>query len=450
MTSSRILIASRPQYVFPFLDLTFAARRSSFPVALTALLVAFPVGCASPRPPRPPSLNLPQIITDLRAERVGERTELRWTTPERTTDRLNIKGAMTASICRIVFGSGSAPGRSTSGSISGSAAALASVSTPGSQVCTPVTRLTVAPGPALASDPLPAALLSNPPSLLGYRVELLNSRGHSAGLSPILFAAAGPAPSAVESLQAEAVPEGARLHWQRQNSTAAVELNRELIAPANTHPVKPPGVPSAVAPPPSPNSKRPARASAEKPLGSPGNAAKDSSEEKVRLTTPTQRSDPGGTLDTSAARGATYRYTAERVFTVSLDGRNLTLHSLPSPPVTVLLRDTFPPAVPTGLEAAPGGNASGGQAADHSIDLSWTPNTEPDLAGYLVYRRQISASGTLDGPVTRLNETPLPAPAYRDHTAVPGQRYAYQITAIDTSGNESTPSTAVEETIRQP
>ena len=78
--------------------------------------------------------------------------------------------------------------------------------------------------------------------------------------------------------------------------------------------------------------------------------------------------------------------------------------------------DTFPPAVPTGLQAVPGAR---------SIELLWDRNPEKDLAGYRIYR---------DGK--RITET-LPSPAYSDKAVQPGTTYKYQISAIDTVGNES-------------
>jgi hypothetical protein len=142
---------------------------------------------------------------------------------------------------------------------------------------------------------------------------------------------------------------------------------------------------------------------------------------------------------------ATYRYTARRVSTVSLGGHTLELRSAVSPPVTLAMRDTFPPAVPSGLEAVPGGAT----AADRSIDLSWTPDTDADLAGYFVYRQEVDPQGQVTGTVTRLNITPVVGPAYRDQTALAGHRYAYRVTAVDTAGNESVPSADVQETLRE-
>jgi hypothetical protein len=146
--------------------------------------------------------------------------------------------------------------------------------------------------------------------------------------------------------------------------------------------------------------------------------------------------------------GESYRYTAQRVRTVTLDGHRLELRSVASGPVMLVVRNMFPPHAPAGLEAVPGGTGAG-ERADRSIDLSWTPNTERDLAGYIVYRQEIDAKGVAAGTATRLNPTPVAGPAYRDQTAVAGRRYAYFITAINAAGNESAPSEAVQETLRE-
>ncbi|WP_433967396.1 hypothetical protein [Tunturiibacter gelidiferens] len=48
-----------------------------------------------------PLLDLPEVVKDLTAERVGDTVTLHWTTPDKTTDRIAIKGTITAEICRI-------------------------------------------------------------------------------------------------------------------------------------------------------------------------------------------------------------------------------------------------------------------------------------------------------------------------------------------------------------
>jgi hypothetical protein len=171
---------------------------------------------------------------------------------------------------------------------------------------------------------------------------------------------------------------------------------------------------------------------------------------EVKLRTPTQAEDTGGTIDQTAQAGETYRYTAQRVRSVSLGGHTpgghtLELRSAVSSPATIVMRDTFPPHVPSGLEAVPGGAT----AADRSIDLSWTPDTDADLAGYIVYRQEVDEKGVAAGTATRLNITPVAGPAYRDQTAMVGHRYVYRVTAVDTAGNESAPSADVQETLRE-
>ncbi len=47
------------------------------------------VGCASPGPPRAPSLHLPQPVKGLTAERHGDAVVVRFATPQRTMLRVN-------------------------------------------------------------------------------------------------------------------------------------------------------------------------------------------------------------------------------------------------------------------------------------------------------------------------------------------------------------------------
>jgi hypothetical protein len=409
---------------FPLIVYSPQIRRG-LAAAVAALLIACTAGCGSPGQPRPPSLNLPEVVKDLTAERVGDVVELRWTTPEKTTDRLDVKGPMTAEVCRI---------------------AVASTASSG---CTPVVRVPVQPGPTRASEGLPPTLTADPPVLLAYRVQILNAHGRSAGPSSEAFAASGVAPPAVEQLRAMATAEGAMVEWQKKDTTAVVELDR-LPAGAN-------GV--AIEPAPA---KRAAKASSRSLIkqqtagkqtgqgkpGVSGSAPKVQNPPapvEVKLRTPSELADAGGTIDHTAQMGESYRYTAQRVRTVSLDGHRLEVRSFASGPVTLVVRNMFPPHAPAGLEAVPGGAGLG----ERSIDLSWTPNTERDLAGYIVYRQEIDAKGVAAGTATRLNPTPVAGPAYRDQTAEAGRRYAYFITAINTAGNESAPSEAIQETLRE-
>ena len=78
----------------------------------------------------------------------------------------------------------------------------------------------------------------------------------------------------------------------------------------------------------------------------------------------------------------------------------------------------------------------------HLLDLSWMPDAETDLAGYFVYRRDVTAGGTaerISGP------KPIITPSYSDTAVASGHRYAYAVSAVDRDGNESPRSAEVEE-----
>jgi hypothetical protein len=235
------------------------------------------------------------------------------------------------------------------------------------------------------------------------------------------------------------------LEWQLTNSSAPVQLDRLPVGPDGIA-VEPPQrkVPTKSSKPKikktPPSHPKPAPASPPKPL-----EINETAPIEAKLRTPIESADPGGTIDHTAQMGESYQYTAQRVRTVSLGGHTLELRSAVSPPVTVAMHDTFPPRAPSGLEAVPGGAT----AADRSIDLSWTPDTDADLAGYFVYRQEVDPQGQVTSTVTRLNITPVAGPAYRDQTALAGHRYAYRVTAVDTAGNESAPSADVQETLRE-
>src|SRR5204862_3326546 len=89
--------------------------------------------------------------------------------------------------------------------------------------------------------------------------------------------------------------------------------------------------------------------------------------------------------------------------------------------------DTFPPAVPSGLRADP---------VTASIELGWDRNTEPDLAGYRIYR------ATGDGPLEKLADTSQ-VPTYSDRALERGKTYRYALSSVDRAGNESERSPAV-------
>jgi hypothetical protein len=58
------------------------------------------------------------------------------------------------------------------------------------------------------------------------------------------------------------------------------------------------------------------------------------------------------------------------------------------------------------------------------IELNWYANAEPDIAGYNIYRAQVSG-----GPYPKINTTVVTDTTYHDSTALPGINYFYCVTA---------------------
>ena len=161
-------------------------------------------------------------------------------------------------------------------------------------------------------------------------------------------------------------------------------------------------------------------------------------------------------LDTDVQLHQTYIYSAQRVRMASIPasaGRKLELRSEPTAPIQVARADTFPPGAPRGLVSVPGilPGSPADPATAHSgvtLDLSWQPDTEVDLAGYLVFRSELAPTG----PTQPVQLTPelVQAPAYRDATVLPGHRYRYFVVAVDQSGNRSAPSAPIDDTPQAP
>jgi centrosomal CEP192-like protein len=82
----------------------------------------------------------------------------------------------------------------------------------------------------------------------------------------------------------------------------------------------------------------------------------------------------------------------------------------------------------------------------HSVDVTWAASTSTPLQGYNVYRS--TASG---GPYTKLSPTLSPTTLlFTDTTPLSGKQYFYVVTALNTSGAESSASSEVAVTIPVP
>jgi hypothetical protein len=148
--------------------------------------------------------------------------------------------------------------------------------------------------------------------------------------------------------------------------------------------------------------------------------------------------DQGEALDRDAALDHTYQYSVQRVVALALEGHTFEVFSAPGDTVTIDARDVFPPRTPTAVQAIADPQA-------RAIDLSWAPNTESDLAGYVVYRRDTAPSA----PAVRVSPSGEAAPSFHDASVLFGHRYAYSVSAVDRDGNESPRSAETEESLPQ-
>jgi len=93
----------------------------------------------------------------------------------------------------------------------------------------------------------------------------------------------------------------------------------------------------------------------------------------------------------------------------------------------LVVEDVAAPATPVGVAAEP---------HEEGLQVSWSPSSEPDLAGYRIYRWSQGI------PVARIADVPASETAYLDSDAPAGTVVRYSVTAVDKSGNESVRSPA--------
>jgi hypothetical protein len=337
---------------------------------LCILAFAGLTACGVPGIPKPPSLNLPRPVTDLRAVRKGDRVYLAWTAPTETTDNLPLHHPGGVVVCR-------SPGAMRPGCAGG----VLPVSQPQSSAQSKSTFI----------DAIPASLLgSDPNSQIFYAVTILNQNYRSAGISNVVAVPAMVAPAAPSDFYAQITTDGVVVSWKGTQAATVKQFYRVYRRAERT-------TTDAVA--------------GEEPLGS------------------TQLADH------NFAWEKTYSYRATVVTVIHVEGKPDTeFESADTPAVKVFVHDVFPPAVPTGLQAV-----FSGVGQEPFIDLIWAPDTDADLAGYNVYRREEG------GEAWKINAGVVTAPAFRDMNVVTGHTYFYAVSAKDVRGNESARSEEMSE-----
>lgn len=369
--------------------------------------------CATPGPPQPPSLELPRPVTDLAATREGNRVLLTWTAPTETTDKLRMRHPGPTAVCRKIE--------------LDLAKALVSVANESTPQCAPI----IATVPAIPVQPQAAApsslstpthpaqeqrvnysvalpsdiIQQNPDGAAVFYVEPQNQSGRGAGYSN---------PAAVPLAPAFPPP----ADFKAETSRNAVVLAWSPIASATMDHTRLIGY------------------RIERSETTPQPQAASAPDE--RLFVNAGSASDGHLLDTQFAWAKQYRYRIAAVTGVfNAEGKQLAeVQGEWSQAIEITTRDVFPPAQPSGLQAVFTQMGTAG-----FIDLTWLPNSEPDIAGYFVYRR------TEGGEPKRLNSELVKAPAFRDSALERGAQYFYSVSAVDLRGNEGPRSAEASELV---
>lgn len=353
--------------------------------AASLLLVA--IGCGTPGAPQPPSLQLPKPINDLSGDRKGTRVVLAWTPPTQTTDKQNLRRMGPTHVCRAFNEFPMAQCRQLVTELNSS-------------------QLTTQAGTGRPSKVLYEDSIS--PEQMGasrfvtYAIEVSNDRGLSAGLSNQVRIPLVPTLPPPPDLSAEVTSDGVILHWtgagrpqlpaDAQGLEFRYRVYRRVAGQPNYSVIE------------------------ETPAG------------KGEIAIPDKSFEWGQTYD--------YKVASVTVLPVAGGRPEIEIEGDDSPMAQVTVKDVFPPARPMGLQAV-----FSGVGQKPFIDLSWDPNGESDLQGYIVFRRQ-------DGqPDVALNQEPVRSPSYRDQNVQPGQKYFYTVQAVDIRGNASEHSAEASEAV---
>ena len=355
-------------------------------------------GCGTPGAPQPPSLEIPKPVTDLKAVRKGDTVTLTWTVPEETTDGILIRKRGKMLVHRILPDD---PGSTFN-----------TLPAPGSSAqAAPLAQLPLLPAldekkaeQASYQDSVTPLIQSQAGSdFVRYTIIAVNSSSRGAGQGNVAEIPLVPALPAPQSLLAETVSTGVRLTWDaaplpsggRLNPTFSYRIMRLQDSAKAAEPVL------------------------VKQVGLPPSAGQTLSY-----------------VDTSIEWESHYQYWVTPITSWQGHGRHGEVQGDDSPVASVLAHDIFPPTTPVGVQAV-----FSGAGQKLFIDLSWTPNSEDDLAGYNIYRR------TEGEQAVKINSDLVKTPAFRDNSVQLGTRYFYAVTAVDLRGNESEKSQETSETV---
>jgi len=375
-------------------------RISCFAICFSLFTLLLAGGCGAPGEPTPPSPPVPIAVTDLAAQQAGDAVQLAFTMPPKTVAGERLTETPAIEILRGALKPDGSPDAKSFRSVETIPGAL-------------VGGYRTADKVQVISRISPDELRAYPGAALAYRVRTRASRKRASADSNTVTVRIRPVPERITSVHTEVTEPAVELSWSAPTRTAAGD---PLPSASEYHVYR--------------GEIDPASAAA---------TANDLSQVKWKSPLTLLASSPTNSYrDAAFDFGKTYLYTVRTV----IPGDSSTVESSDSVPAIVTPRDIFPPAVPQGLVAAV---LSPEPNAPPEVALSWSINTETDLAGYHVYR-----SEQQDTPGQLVTPDLLLSPAYGDTSVQHGHRYWYSVTAVDRSGNESAPSARVAAEVAQP
>jgi hypothetical protein len=375
-------------------------RNPSFDLRISLFGLFLLGGCGAPGEPTPPSPPVPVAITDLSARQAGDGVQLTFTTPAKTTSGDRLTEPPSIEVLRGALKPDGSP----------DAKSFRIVYTIPSSL---VNSYRTAEQTQFTDPVAPAETRAHPGATLAYRVRTRASKKRASLDSNTVTVRVFPVPQRIASLQAKLTETSIELTWTLPTQSSAGD---PLSAAPTFHIYRGELDPRAHDP-----------------------AAKDLSHDKwIFPLALLARSDTTSYRDTQFDFGKTYVYVVRSATTA--EGNALESDDS-DPPLVLAAVDTFPPSVPQGVVAAV---TSASPTSPPEVDLSWSINSETDLAGYRVYRsEQQDDKGQLVTPDL------LPSPAYRDMSVRPEHQYWYRVTSVDHSGNESAPSPPVAADVTQ-
>ena len=445
-------------------------------VATVLFLVAAAIGCGKKGPPLPPIVHIPAAIEQITTRRVGNDVLVTLTVPAENVDKT--KPADIAKIDIYAYTGTTQPPRAQFLNASTHVATIpvqppppeeteaakkANTSTkppPPPPLPSPVeaeatqgaavTVLDRLTPDALVAQPLPAppttsrprrpavapltAAVKEGPLRRFYLAIPFSPRGRPGPPSMFVEVPLTAIPEAPLDVQAAVAADAVSLSWEPSGGLIGFLLERAL--PIESSPIdEPPGSTEATAPPSSDLPPGPTRYNVYREIEPLADAPASPGPDPLVAMAPVNAvpltvlnfSDPVTVLD---GRRRCYTVRALRgTGPTAVEGEPS------SPPVCVNPSDDFPPAAPVGVDA---------RAEAGGITLTWEPNSEADLAGYVILRGEAG-----DATLTPLSGAVIAESRYVDRDVRSGVRYVYAVQAIDThlpTPNVSAESVRVEAT----